>query len=356
MSEAPPNVGAPQTDSAPPSLSPLARLGPLERFAQFERRFIRSGLLLSLLSVAVFIVALYVIWLQLSRHSLGAVYDALYEIDAFRFWTAALLVIGSYTLITYNDRLALKLIGREVERRKHMAASVAGYAIARSLGYAFITAATARMRLYASAGLTAAETGRLSLYTGLTAQMGAATALAFGLMLGANDLMRRAHTPRSIGIGIAIGLLICVSVWVRNNARGSHFARPDGPTWVSLAAHICAAAGAWACATGVLFQLMVIHGGFHFPAFLACFVIATIVGALSGVPGGLGVFEATFLAFMPADTRELPETAAALILYRLMYNVAPLAFAAIVLALDQWRGAQRAALRRAQVRREGDGG
>jgi uncharacterized membrane protein YbhN (UPF0104 family) len=186
--------------------------------------------------------------------------------------------------------------------------------------------------------------------------MGAATALAFGLMLGANDLMRRAHTPRSIGVGIAIGLLIVVSVWVRNNARGGHFARPDGPTWVTLTAHISAAAGAWVCATGVLYQLMVIHGGFHFPAFMACFVVATIAGALSGVPGGLGVFEATMLAFMPADTRDLPETAAALILYRLMYNAAPLVFAAVVLAIDQWRGARRAALRRAESRREGEGG
>jgi phosphatidylglycerol lysyltransferase len=356
MSEASPQDEAPKAEALSQSLSPLARAGPLERLARLERRFIRSGFLLLVLSAAVFLIALYVIWLQVSRHGLKEIIDALYAIDAFRFWTAALLVVGSYTLITYNDRLALKLIGREVERRKHMAASVAGYAIARSLGYAFITAATARMRLYASAGLTAAETGRLSLYTGLTAQMGAATAMAFGLMLGANDLMRRVHTPRSIGIGIAIGLLLCVFVWVRNNARGGHFARPDGPTRVSLIAHIAAAAGAWFCATGVLFQLMVIHGGLHFPAFMACFVVATIAGALSGVPGGLGVFEATMLAFMPQDTRVLPETAAALILYRLMYNAAPLAFAAIVLAIDQWRSARRAALRRSQARREGDGG
>jgi phosphatidylglycerol lysyltransferase len=334
--------------SAPPPanrLLALAQAGPLERLAKMQRHLIRSGLLLSVLSGVVFLISLWVIWLQLSRHSWRAVVDAFYEIDAFRFWTGAIMVVGSYALITFNDRLALKLIGREVERRKHVAASVAGYAIARSLGYAFITAATARMRLYAAAGLTAAETGRLSLYTGLTAQVGAATATAAGLILGANDLMRRAHTPRSIAIGGAIALLLIVLVWVRNNARGALFSRADAPTMVTLLSHILAAAGAWLCAAGVLFQLMAVHGGLHFPAFVACFVVATVVGALSGVPGGLGVFEATMIAFMPR-AQGLPSTAAALVVFRLMYNVAPLAFAAAVLAWDQWSAAQRARLRR----------
>jgi phosphatidylglycerol lysyltransferase len=345
MDQAPPHPAP----GSPQGVSPLAQIGPIERFSNLAHHIVRSGLLLMILCGAVFLVALWVLYLQLSRHHWSEVVDALYAIDAFRFWSAVVLMIGSYTLITFNDRLALKLIGREIKRREHMAASVAGYAIARSLGYAFITAATARMRLYAAAGLTAAETGRLSLYTGLTAQMGAASALAFGLILGANDMMRRAHTPRSIAVGCAIALLIVVFVWVRNNARGGPFAREDGPTRLSLVSHILAAAGAWLCAAGVLFQLMTIHGGLHFPAFVAAFVIATVAGALSGVPGGLGVFEAAMIAFMPS-TQGLVGTAAALILYRLIYNVAPLTFAAIVLAWDQWAAAHRAARRRAAKR------
>jgi uncharacterized membrane protein YbhN (UPF0104 family) len=95
---------------------------------------------------------------------------------------------------------------------------------------------------------------------------------------------------------------------------------------------------------------MTIHGGLHFPAFVAAFVIATIAGALSGVPGGLGVFEAAMIAFMPS-TQGLVGTAAALVLYRLIYNVAPLIFAAIVLAWDQWSAAHRAARRRAERHR-----
>ena len=336
---------SPPPEEAPKPLPPWMALGPLERVSNAVHHFIRSGTLLMFMSAFVFGVALFMIWRQLSTHSWSAVLDAFGRIPSEGFFFASILVIASYTLITFNDRLALKIIGRQLKRRQHMAASVAGYAIARSLGYAFLTAATARMRLYAAAGLTAAETGRLSLYTGLTAQAGAATACALGLLIGVNQLMHRAQIPRSISVGLALALLIIVFVWVKNNARGGPNARENSPSAWMLVKHIMAAALAWICAAGVLYQLMDVRG-LAFPAFVAGFVLATVAGALSGVPGGLGVFEATMLAFMPR-AQGLPSTAAALIVYRLMYNAAPLAFAAAVLAWDQWGAAHRAASRRA---------
>jgi uncharacterized membrane protein YbhN (UPF0104 family) len=180
--------------------------------------------------------------------------------------------------------------------------------------------------------------------------MGAATACAIGLLLGANNLMQRSHFSRALLIGVALALILVVFVWVRNNAKGGPNARDNSPTAWVLIKHIGAAALAWICAAGVLEQLMTVHGGLRFPAFVAVFVVATVAGALSGVPGGLGVFEATIIALTRAQG--LASTAAALIVYRLMYNLVPLAFAACVLALDQWGAARRAARRRANDRKQ----
>jgi phosphatidylglycerol lysyltransferase len=318
----------------------LAQEGPLERVAEALRHFVRSGRLLAVASAALFLVALWAVYRQLSQHTPAQIIGAITDIGWTSILAAGFLVAASYTLITFNDRLALKLIGREVARRKQMAASVAGYAIARSVGYAFLTAATARIRLYASAGLTAAETGRLSLYSGMLAQAGGATAAALGLIAGAHDLLKYVHAPRSLSVAVGVALLLPVFVWLRNNARGGPVEHENAPSFGSLLSHLSAATFAWACAGGVLYLLMPAHGGLHFPAFLAGFVFATVAGALSGVPGGLGVFEATMLAFAPR-TQGLPGTAAALIVYRLMYNVAPLIFAATVLALDQWSSARK---------------
>ncbi|MGE3302463.1 MAG: hypothetical protein AB7M12_05060 [Hyphomonadaceae bacterium] len=327
------------------ALAPPEEEGPIETFGARLRRLFPSGVLLMAGSALVFAVSLWVIWQRLSAHEWAEILGAFKLIEAFNFWTAAALTVASYVLITYNDRLALRLIGREMKRRKHLAASVASYAIARTVGYAFFTAVVARMRLYAAAGLTAAETGRLSLYTGMMAQAGALAAAAIGLLGGAYDLRKYADIPRSISVGGAIALLIPVIVWLRNSAKGAVHAPANAQKLGDLIAHVAAAAFAWACAGAALYQLMPDHGGLHFPAFLACFVLATVVGALSGVPGGFGVFEATMLALATRDETR-PSTAAALVMFRLIFNIGPLAFAAALLGLDQWKAARRAALRR----------
>jgi len=68
-------------------------------------------------------------------------------------------------------------------------------------------------------------------------------------------------------------------------------------------------------------------------AFLPIFALAHVLGGISSLPGGIGVFEAVVLA---AFSNRVPaaELAAALVGYRLIYFVAPLVLAAAHVALD----------------------
>jgi phosphatidylglycerol lysyltransferase len=58
-----------------------------------------------------------------------------------------------------------------------------------------------------------------------------------------------------------------------------------------------------------------------------------VLGAVSGAPAGIGVFEASILALSP-DTVHAPAMAAALIVYRLIWTVAPLVLGAGLLVHD----------------------
>ncbi len=68
-----------------------------------------------------------------------------------------------------------------------------------------------------------------------------------------------------------------------------------------------------------------------FPAFLVVFAVATVLGVLSHVPGGFGIFDAAILLGLP----QVPEPAmlASLLMFRLIYYVGPLALSALLLSI-----------------------
>ena len=77
----------------------------------------------------------------------------------------------------------------------------------------------------------------------------------------------------------------------------------------------------------LLFYVL-IPGALPFGSFLLLYAVAAIVGAISRLPGGLGVFDAAFLALLsyaaPVFSGGIPALVGSLILYRLLYFVLPL--------------------------------
>ena len=58
-----------------------------------------------------------------------------------------------------------------------------------------------------------------------------------------------------------------------------------------------------------------------------------MLGIASHAPGGLGVFEATVLTFSSGQNRA--EVMAALLLYRVVYNLCPFALAMVALMVEE---------------------
>jgi uncharacterized membrane protein YbhN (UPF0104 family) len=86
------------------------------------------------------------------------------------------------------------------------------------------------------------------------------------------------------------------------------------------------------CAAGaVLYVLLPPGHGVPFEAFLAIYVFAAVVGVASHLPGGVGAFEATILIGLSSLPRE--PLFGALLLFRLIYYIAPFVFALMLLGL-----------------------
>jgi uncharacterized membrane protein YbhN (UPF0104 family) len=109
---------------------------------------------------------------------------------------------------------------------------------------------------------------------------------------------------------------------------------------LSLAQMLIGAADACAGA-GVLYVLLPPGHGVAYEPFLAVYVFAVMLGIASHVPGGLGAFEATVLLALSGLPRE--PVLGALLLFRLIYYVAPFLLALALLAAYEAAGRMRAA-------------
>jgi len=88
------------------------------------------------------------------------------------------------------------------------------------------------------------------------------------------------------------------------------------------------------CGISVLYVLLPTGTDIEFLSFAAVYVIAIVVGLLSSVPAGLGVFESMLLLML----REVPPDAllGSVLVYRLVYELMPLA-GGVVLFIG-WEG------------------
>ena len=74
------------------------------------------------------------------------------------------------------------------------------------------------------------------------------------------------------------------------------------------------------------------HGAVSYQSFVGAYAVATVVGLISSVPGGAGVFESAISTLLPGVAAA--PLAAAFLGYRLAFYLLPLVIAAVWLAID----------------------
>lgn len=77
--------------------------------------------------------------------------------------------------------------------------------------------------------------------------------------------------------------------------------------------------------------------GINFESFIVIFILAQLLGLVSQVPGGIGVFEGSFL-WLSSNVlaTSQPAIAIALVLYRVIYYFLPLFIAGTLLVLKDF--------------------
>ena len=293
-----------------------------------------------LIGLVLFAGALWVLHQALAAYRYRDVVAYLRHLPSSQLFAALLGTALSYLVTTGYDWLALRYIRRPLPWPKVGFAALLSYAFSNSVGLSVLTSSSLRYRLYSSWGLTTVDIARIVLFTTLTLWLGILTVGGGVLLLEPLDLRMipgLALDNRWLGgsmlalpaVYVLLGILrrqpLSVGSWKLPMVR-AHLALPQ----------IAIGALDWVMASAVLYTLLPATTTLGFDHILGVFLIAQIAGLLSHIPGGLGVFESLVLLMLQ---NELPnaDVLGALLAYRLIYYLLPLALAALTLGLYELR-------------------
>ncbi|WP_439520700.1 lysylphosphatidylglycerol synthase domain-containing protein [Hydrogenophaga sp.] len=272
-------------------------------------------------------------------------------------WTALLLsalaTALSYLALTYYDRSALAYAGARLPQRVVAKTAFIAYALSNTIGLGVLTGGAVRMRLYGAAGLEAGLISRAIVFNAFGFTLGLVVVGAAALVWGAGTVQAVFGMPPGLLRGLAVVVLLAAGAFigfcrfggVQPVFRGVSIRLPSA----SLASQQLLISAIDVVAAAAALWVLLPSGAIAFPAFVGFFALAIALGVISHVPGGLGVFEAVMLLALgqhvPAE-----QLAGALVMYRVVYHLLPLALAVLMLAGSEWqRGAATPVVRAASA-------
>jgi lysylphosphatidylglycerol synthetase-like protein (DUF2156 family) len=304
----------------------------------------------ALIGVVVFAAAVHVLRTELGAASRHTLVRDVFGTPPRQLVAALVLTAINYAVLTGYDFLAFAYIRRRLPHGRIALTSFVAYAIANNVGWSMVSGASVRYRFYTRWGISADELTRIVFAYSVTFWIG--LLLLGGVTLAASPLPVVESSRLSGWVAPAGWLLIAGSLGYvgaafvrREPLRVRRFNLPVPSPRLAIA-QLGISVIDWTLAGAVLFVLLPHASGVSFLGLLGAFLAAQLVGLASHVPGGVGVFEGLMVLMLkpfiaPGDF--IP----ALVVYRTVYYLLPLAIALGVLVLDE--GIQR----RAQLARVG---
>jgi glycosyltransferase 2 family protein len=292
----------------------------------------RIGLVVSLLIIAIAAVTLFRLLDDIEAAKVAA---ALQATSLRTILAAAGFVAVGYVTLTLYDFFALRTIGRpDVPYRIAALAGFTSYAIGHNLGATVFTGGAVRFRIYSAWGLGIIDVAKIAFVTGLTFWLGNAFMLGVGTAYAPEAASAVNQLPPWLNRAMALtGLMIVAAylLWLRPRPRV--IGRDDWQVALPNARLTLVQIGIGVLDLGAaalaMHALLPAQPSVDVVTVLVTFVTAALLGFLSHAPGGLGVLDAAMLiGFYQFEKEEL---LASLLIFRILYFVVPLFFAALIL-------------------------
>jgi uncharacterized membrane protein YbhN (UPF0104 family) len=282
----------------------------------------------AVLGVVLLIGAIYVVQREFRHLKIRDIAAALHAIPRAALIFAFVWTILSYFILTFYDRLGTIYAGHKVSYGRVAFASFCAYALAHNLGFAAVSGAAVRYRLYAHWGLTPLQIGKTVAFCSLTFGLG-------GLVLGGAILFLEPttipffgqhlpilalHAAGALLWAIVVGYIVLSFVIGSFRLRGH---RIDLPKWRMALLQVALATVDVAVTATIFFSLLPDAPNLTWTIFLGVYVASYTAGLAANLPGGIGVFD-TAMLFGLEPYIDAPHIVGAIVVFRLYYYIIPL--------------------------------
>jgi uncharacterized membrane protein YbhN (UPF0104 family) len=282
----------------------------------------------ALLGVALLVGAIYVVQREFRNLKLEDIATAVSAIPRHALVIAFVWTILSYGVLTFYDRLGTIYAGHKVSYLRVSFASFCAYALSHNLGFAAVSGAAVRYRLYAHWGLTPLQIAKVVAFCSLTFALG-------GMVLGGSILFLEPgsipffgeHLPHWMLYGVGVLLWAVVAAYV-TLSRVFGVVRLFGhevglPGWRMAILQVLLATVDVAITASIFYQLLPHAPGLTWLIFLGVYVASYTAGLAANLPGGIGVFDTAMLLGL-SPYLEAPVVVGAIVVFRLYYYIIPL--------------------------------
>lgn len=264
---------------------------------------------------------------ELKPHTIAELINDLQEMPLSVILLGLLLTAVNYLVLTGYDFLALHYLGKSLPRRNVILASLISFSISNNTGQALISGSSMRYRFYSRLGLSGMDIIKFSLFVSLTYALGATTLFGITTVTSIQLIQTPASMVKAVRLLFWIVPAALAAYWSMVVLRKTPFIVRNmeitlpGPG-LSLGQTVVAMVDLILSAL-ILYLFVRVHVDLSLHTFLAAYIAAQILGLFSQIPGGLGVFEGTFLYFLGENVPASP-VFAALLVFRLVYYFIPL--------------------------------
>ena len=279
------------------------------------------------ISIVLFLAAILIVHHYLKVHTIGEILTGFEQLPMSVILLSLLLTGISYLFLTGYDFLALRYLGKKVRPRNVILASLVSFSISNNTGQALISGSSMRYRFYSLWGLTGMDIIKFSLFTSLMFMLGTTTLFSISTMTSTQLMdspLPLTQTLRWLNWAAFAVLTVYWSIILLRKKpfiiKGMEISLP-GPG-LSLAQTIIAMIDL-ILSSLILYIFLRVYVDISFHYFLAVYIAALILGLFSQIPGGLGIFEGTFL-YLLAGKVPASSVFAALLMFRLVYYFVPL--------------------------------
>jgi glycosyltransferase 2 family protein len=265
------------------------------------------------------------------------VWQALKEQPLGGLAVAAVLALASHALFSSYDLVGRHETGHKLARARTLGIAAVCYAFNLNFG-SLVGALAMKLRLYHQAGLKARTVVRIIVLAIVTNWLGY-LALGGVLLVAAPPPLPlnielpgwalRAIGVLMVGVTLAYAAACALRPGKELRVRGHRFAIPVP----RVAAWQFAVSMANWSLMGLIVWLL-LERAVPYTSVLGVLLLAAVAGVVTHVPAGLGVIEAVFVACIGAQV-PTPTVLAALLSYRAVYYLAPLALASIGYAASE---------------------